>query len=119
MDVREIELEAVVSRFRWVAHEWNLSDLEVGILLGLDLEGRVWGDGLPLAKEAETRLRLICELDGCLRVALAGQEIAQWLRSTDLESDPLTFMSLGIDQIRAMLSAARCRIAQEVPEAIR
>lgn len=118
MDAREMELDAVTNRFCWVAREWALSDLEMGVLLGLDLEGRNWGDGRPLAKEAETRLRLVCELDRCLRVALAGQEIARWLRSADLETDPLTFMSLGTDQLRAMLAAARCRIAQMYPEAM-
>lgn len=117
MDARDVEMAAVTSLFRSVASDWRLSSLEIEVLLGLDLEGRTWGDGHPLAEQAETRLRLVCELDRHLRVALDGRTIAEWLRSDGLETDPLTFMSLGVEQIRAMLAAARCRIARFHPEA--
>lgn len=113
MNYGEIELAAVTDVFRGVASRWRLSALEVTVLLGLDSEGGFWSEGMRLNAAAETRLRLLCELDRLLVGALGDMEIADWLRSEQVGGDPLTFLSLGLENIRAMVAAARCRVRED------
>lgn len=109
MDAGQIELAAVARHFEELAERWRLDAIEVEVLLGLDEEGRGWDGGRMLSVVAETRLRLLCELDHHLASALGEHEIADWLRTADLKMDPLTFLSLGVDEIRAMIVAAKHR----------
>lgn len=108
----DAELLAITDIFRSLASRWGLSVDEVDILLGLDIEGCSFTGGGRLSVAVETRMRLLCELDGYLCRALKGRDIGGWLRCAELELDPLTFLSLGTEEIRAMLTAARCRVAQ-------
>lgn len=103
----EIEFGAMLDRFGAVAGRWRLTDDEQVFVLGLDCQPK-FATSPALDVEVETAMRLLIQLDAVLSRAMSEDEIVRWLRREPAYgSDPLTFMSLGVPHIRALLREAR------------
>ncbi len=101
-------------RFALVVERWDLEEDEVTFLLGLDRIG-VQPCSARLPVVAETSMRLLVELDGLLSQRMSQSEIALWARAEAGDGpDPVTFMSLGVHHLRALVVAARRRDASGV-----
>lgn len=107
--MREMHLEfsAMLDRFGVVARRWRLSDEEQVFVLGIDCLPTFgtcpWHDA-----EVETTMRLLIQLDMELAAWMSEDEIAIWVHAEPPSGpDPLTFMSLGVPQVRALLRAVR------------
>ena len=110
-----IEVRAFADRFRALVREWGLDTYELALLLGQPETWEMPPSFASLPVNVETRMRLLLQLDDLLRVGLCGMEVADWLRSgfDGTEIPPLVFLSLGIEETRAMRDAARMRISAE------
>lgn len=100
---------AMLDRFEAVVERWGLTEEELTFLLGMDRMGVPIADVLsPIVDE--TSVRLLVELDGLLARRMSVNAIRHWLRAeTADDPDPLTFMSLSLQHLRAIVVAARVR----------
>ena len=104
----DIEVRAVMDRFAALVEDWDLDAAEVAGLLALGESGQLPA-APPLPAETEHRMRLLVELDRDLRAALSPGALRDWLH-TDRSHDgvtPVSFLSGGLVNIRAMRAAAR------------
>ena len=101
---RELEHDALQRQFDCLARRWSLTDTEVAALLGEDDENG-----------HERASRVLLEIDCLMRDLIGEETMLEWLRDdhgTGL--GPLRFMSLGRDELSAMLSAARLRHSEVI-----
>ena len=107
------ELRLVRARFRKVAAAWRLEPVEMAGLLGMpDLPQGCDPSEVSLSEDGETRMRLVIEAARELDALFEAEDLLDWLRDDeDDEITPLTFMSRGPVEIRAMRAAAAARAA--------
>jgi len=99
-----LEFAAVIDRFVGLAHRLDLTPEELTSLTGLR---EMPTTPETLAQDAETRIRLLCDLEFALEQVLPDGGLSSWLRCTPFGQSPLEFLALGSVNMRAMLCAAR------------
>lgn len=100
---------AMAERFSTVAERWALSGEEVAWLLS-SMDDNAAHGLVCIGSGSETAMRLMIELDGLLLDWMRVDELVAWLRREPAEGpDPLTFISLGLTHLRALVQAARLR----------
>ena len=100
---------AMLDRFETVVERWGLTEEELTFLLGMDRPGLPICDVRSLIVD-ETSVRLLVELNGLLTRRMSADAIRHWLRAETADGpDPLTFMSLSLQHLRAIVVAARMR----------
>ena len=111
----EVELVAVLDRFRAVAADWELTPDDVATLLQIDRE-ELGPDLVPHdVAPTEHRIRLVIDIAGMVSSVSGGAAPRDWLHANDLPYDPdrvtpLTFLSGPLSNLRA-LRALMCRYA--------
>lgn len=104
---RLIDDKVIENRFAVLIERWGLEDHEIEELVRVDLpeiRPDVW------QPQTERIIRILVELDTLLCSLMGFDGVAPWLRDPGVTGlDPLTFMSLDFDHLRAMLLAARHR----------
>ena len=104
MEESLLEVAAVIDRFAGLARRLDLTSGELTALTGLQ--------GIPnprmvIDKDAETRIRLLCDLEFALLQVLPDDGLSSWMRRTAFGQSPLQFLATGPESMRAMLCAAR------------
>jgi hypothetical protein len=106
----ELELIAMVARFRAIAADWLLTPTDVATLLQVDRDDL----GLDLVPRdvsgCEHRMRLLLEVASIIDTATGGRAPRVWLHSSDLPHDPervtpLEFLSGPLPHLRALRMA--------------
>ncbi len=95
------ELAAVHRRFEAMAGRWMVTQEEAAALLGQ----ADWRDA-GLTSDAETRMRLLLDVDGLLDLILGEGVLADWVRTPNVafvgQLTPLEAMSKGAHATRGM-----------------
>ena len=104
MEESLLEVAAVIDRFAGLARRLDLTPGELTALTGLR---GVPDPRMVMDKDAETRMRLLCDLEFALGQVLPHGELSSWLRGTAFGQSPLQFLAMGPESMRAMLCAAR------------
>lgn len=101
-DTRSMELMATQAQFKALCARWSLKPFEEVRLLGDRQIG-----------EVEDGMRLLIELDRVMRALFGEDGVRGWLHDEGPKGlTPLEFLSLGPDEWRSMLCAARLRHRQ-------
>lgn len=104
MEESLLEVAAVIDRFAGLARRLDLTSGEMTALTGLP---EIPDSRMVLNKDAETRIRLLCDLEFALGRVLPDDGLSSWLRRTAFGQSPLQFLATGPESMRAMLCAAR------------
>ena len=103
-EIRILEVHAMRAEFASLCDRWALKEPEARAILETD----------PVPG-GEAAMRLLLELDYVMRGLVGSEEVASWLRDPDPSGlSPLTFLTQGHDERRAMLAASRLRYRQIV-----
>jgi hypothetical protein len=105
----EIELVAMVARFRGLVADWQLSPADVAALLQVDREQLGLDLLPPVTAPVEHRMRLMLEIAIMAPVITGDATPRDWLHANDLPYDPerttpLEFLSGPLSNLRALRS---------------